>query len=246
MYVKEYMSTNVITVTGDTSIKDAQKLMRDHKLQRLPVVEGSRLVGIVTECKISEARASLIASRNVRGIARHLAKMKVSDVMEGDVPSVTPDATVEDALAIGRAHRFGVIPVVVGQNCLVGIANMVDLYRMELEARCFGERGTRLHLYGCSPGSHLFEELLNIIEKREVKVLCTLRATPRNSGEDHWIIHLDTKDVIELMGHQILHLDIDGANELLEELRAKGYDVEARPAVIPHECDIDILDIPSE
>jgi hypothetical protein len=209
-------------------------------------VEGNTLVGIVTEGKIREARASIIASGNVRRIARYLAKIKVGDVMERDVLAVTPDTTVEDALAIGRAHRLGVIPVVVGQNYLVGIANMVDLYRMELEARCFGEKGTRLHLYDCSPGGHLFEEVLNIIEKREVKVLCMLRATPRHIGEVHWIIHLDTRDVIELMGHQILHLDIDGANELVGELRAKGYDVEARPAVIPRQCDIDILDIPSE
>ena len=246
MYVKHYMSTNVTTATGETPINDAQKLIHDHKLQSLPVVEDGRLVGIVTRDRIREASASPVASQNGRGIGQRLVNMKVSDVMEAGVVSVAPDTTVEDALAIGRAHRLGVIPVVVGQNYLVGIANMVDLYRMELEARRFGEKGTRLHLYGCSRGGPLFKEVLGIIERREIKVLCMLRGTPRDGDEDHWILHLDTRDVIELMGHEILHLDIDGAEDLVGELRAKGYDVEARPAVIQRQCDIDIPDVLSE
>jgi acetoin utilization protein AcuB len=246
VYVKHYVSTNVVTATGETPINDAQKLMQDHRLRHLPIVEDGILIGIVTEDKIREASASLVASQNVRGSAQNLGQMNVRDVMKGNVPSVAPDTTVEDALAIGRAHHLGVVPVVVGQNYLVGIANMVDLYRMELEARRFGEKGTRLHLYGCSRGGPLFKEVLGIIERREIKVLCMLRATPRDGDEDHWILHLDTRDVIELMGHEILHLDIDGAEELVGELRAKGYDVEARPPVIPRQCDIAMLDVLSE
>ena len=52
MYIREYMNPNVITVNSDTLIHNAEKIMRDHKIRRLPVVDKGKLVGIVTRDKI--------------------------------------------------------------------------------------------------------------------------------------------------------------------------------------------------
>jgi acetoin utilization protein AcuB len=50
--VDQVMSRNVYTVTPTTSVGDAAKLMLDHKVGGLPVVEDGRLVGIITESDI--------------------------------------------------------------------------------------------------------------------------------------------------------------------------------------------------
>ncbi len=47
--VKDVMTTDVTTTTPDTPLRDAARLMLAHKLGCLPVVEGKRLVGILTE-----------------------------------------------------------------------------------------------------------------------------------------------------------------------------------------------------
>lgn len=47
-HVREVMSTNLVTVTPDTSVEDACRLMMDYQVRRLPVVEENRLVGMVS------------------------------------------------------------------------------------------------------------------------------------------------------------------------------------------------------
>ncbi|MCQ6275141.1 CBS domain-containing protein [Bacillus sp. V3B] len=46
--VEKVMSTNLVTVTGETTTQDAERLMSEHQIRRLPVVEGEKLVGIVS------------------------------------------------------------------------------------------------------------------------------------------------------------------------------------------------------
>ncbi|MFC1871499.1 CBS domain-containing protein [Chloroflexota bacterium] len=57
MLVKDVMTTNVITITPDTSIGDAQKIMKDNNFRRLPVVDsGGRMVGVVTETRLERVK----------------------------------------------------------------------------------------------------------------------------------------------------------------------------------------------
>ena len=48
MYVKDYMSTNLITIEPTTSLLQCQDLLKQHRINRLPVVQNNRLVGLVT------------------------------------------------------------------------------------------------------------------------------------------------------------------------------------------------------
>jgi CBS domain-containing protein len=52
--IKDIMVAQVITVTPETSLRDAVKMMVDHKIGCLPVVEQDRLVGLITETDILE------------------------------------------------------------------------------------------------------------------------------------------------------------------------------------------------
>src|SRR5262249_881696 len=49
LVVKEVMSSEVVTITADTALADAARMMTERKIGCLPVVEGGRLVGILTE-----------------------------------------------------------------------------------------------------------------------------------------------------------------------------------------------------
>ncbi len=58
--VEKVMSKNVVTVSGDTPIEEAARIMADRKIGGLPVVEGGKLVGIITETDLFRAFVDLL------------------------------------------------------------------------------------------------------------------------------------------------------------------------------------------
>lgn len=214
MYMKEYMHTNVITVDSDTLINDAEKLMREHKMRRLPVVDKGKLVGIVTRDKIREATTTPSTSLSVWELNYLLSKMKVKDLMEKRLYTVTPDTTVEQAVSEAQKRGFGTILVVdKGKpDKLVGIATTTDLYRVATAVLGFGQAGVRLHIFDWGKKGSA-KEAIDIINKSGANILSMFCVTPPGIGREDCIIHLDKKD----------------ATQLVNELKSKGYEVEARP-----------------
>lgn len=60
--VSEVMSPDVVTVAPDATIEQAVDLMVQHKIKKLPVVEGEKLLGIVTASDIIVVEPKLVAS----------------------------------------------------------------------------------------------------------------------------------------------------------------------------------------
>jgi acetoin utilization protein AcuB len=215
MYIREYMHTDVITVSGDTLLSDAQKLMAKHKIRRLPVVDkDKRLVGLLTEDRIRETTKHPGMHVNIFEFLVLLSKLKVKDVMVTEVVTVTPDTTVEEAVAIGQRYQVGTLPVVEGDQ-LVGITTTTDLYRITVQALGFGKPGVRLHIFGT--GTRPIGEITNIIASKGIGIRSLFHLTQTASGRDDCIIHLDTKD----------------ATAIANELKSRGYGVEVRPSISP-------------
>ena len=213
MYIKEYMNTDVITVDGDTPIRDAEKVMHDSKIRRLPVVDKGKLVGIVTRDKLREVAPSPATSLSIWELNYLLAKMNVKDVMEKELFTVTPDSTVEEAVA--EAQRWGIGTLLVvdkdKQDRLVGIATTTDLYKITTKVLGFGQPGAWLHIFECcQAGSEA--EVINIINKQGVRILAMFHVTPPGTGRENCMIHLDIEDASQIRG----------------ELKARGYEVEER------------------
>ena len=89
MNVGRRMSRQVITVTPETQITKAHKLMAQEKIQQLPVVKNGRLVGILSERDILKAYPSSVTTLAVWEIASLLEEIKVKDVMVRDVVTTT-------------------------------------------------------------------------------------------------------------------------------------------------------------
>ena len=214
MYIKEYMITNVITVDSATPIQDAEKIMRDHRIRRLPVVDKGKLVGVITRDKLREIEPSPATSLSIWELNYLLAKMKVKDAMEKKLYTVTPDTTVEQAVGEAQKRGIGTILVVDKDKSdkLVGIATTTDLYRVTADILGFGEPGVRLHVFECEKkGSPT--EVIETINKSGTRILSLFHVVPPRVGREDCIIHLDIKDASQIIG----------------ELESKGYEVEARP-----------------
>ncbi len=103
------------TITPDTTIEEAERLMRENKIAGLPVVEKDKLVGILTNRDI----------RFYRG-----ERIKVSSVMTRDVITAPEGITMEEAIKIMHEHRIEKLPIV-KDGKLVGLITAKDILKRE-------------------------------------------------------------------------------------------------------------------
>src|SRR3990172_6069063 len=146
MFVRDYMTKRVISAPPDMLIHDAQQLMKQHNIRRLPVVDNGKLLGIVTQSRLREGAPSPATSLSVWELNYILAKMKVSEAMSRNVITTTPDTTLEDAALLGNRHGVGALPVI-EEGRLVGIITATDIYNIFIEVLGTGEKGLRLQIH---------------------------------------------------------------------------------------------------
>ncbi|HOJ71418.1 MAG TPA: CBS domain-containing protein [Syntrophorhabdaceae bacterium] len=197
MLVKDIMTHNVITITGDTYVLDAEKIMDSNKIGRLPIVDNNRLIGIVTKDDVLKASPSSTTSYNQRQLFYLMSKLTVKEIMKTRVITVTPDTTVEKAVTIAQKHRVGSLPVVEGER-VVGILTTNDVFYKILNPLLgIGQAGRRLLIYGAGTCDGL-HKVLDLVLKAgiEVKTLWI----PKEPDKQNLILHLDTEDVSSIIG----------------------------------------------
>jgi len=121
MLVKEAMTKNVIVVNPDATIKDAAKIMTQQRVGSLLVIEGNKLVGIITELDI--------IWKVVAGDLDPKITL-VRDVMTKQVVSVKANQTLEDATEIMVENSIKKLPVLEDDK-LVGIITATDLISVQ-------------------------------------------------------------------------------------------------------------------
>ncbi len=145
MLVRERMSRHPITITPDTSLNDALRIIREEKVRRLPVLDKKgKLVGIVSEKDLLYASPSPATSLSVYEMNYLISKIKVSDLMTRDVITICEDCPLEEAARIMVDNHIGGLPVIRG-DVLVGMITESDLFKVFLEllgARMWGLRVT--------------------------------------------------------------------------------------------------------
>jgi CBS domain-containing protein len=130
LLVKDWMTGKVITVDFHTSLPDAHKLMRSHKIRRLPVLDGDTVVGIVTRSDIREASPSDATSLSVWELHYLLSKLTMGDIMTPKPVVILPTATIRDAARLMYSHKIGGLPVVDTDGQLQGIITESDIFRI--------------------------------------------------------------------------------------------------------------------
>ena len=214
MYVREYMVTPAITVTPDTLIDEALKVMHQHNIRRLPVVDRRKLVGLVTRQGLRETTPSVPIPLSIWGTHYQLARMKVRDVMITDIVTVTPDTTIEEATVLVQQRKIGTLPVVDEKGILAGIITGTDLLRLLAQVLGFGKKGVRLHIFGYSGGTGRVHhrQVMEVLSKHSVEILSAFPVKMTDTEREDFIIHLDTED----------------AGTIVDDLKKLGFEVEVR------------------
>jgi acetoin utilization protein AcuB len=119
MLVRDIMKKAVISITPDTTMEDAYRIMQAREIRHLPVMEGGQLVGVVTDRDLRLATSALLPQPFPPGSL-------VSEVMSRSPRTTHPLDSIEEAAGMMRAEKIGCLPVV-DDGQLIGIITGIDL-----------------------------------------------------------------------------------------------------------------------
>lgn len=129
--VRDVMSTNVVALNANDDLVHADEVMKLKRVRHLPVVEGNKLLGLVTHRDILRAQAKLVSELESKD-KTELVSLTARDMMTEKVLTTTPDAPAKEAARALLDNRFGCLPVVDGDE-LVGIVTEIDFLRWSLD-----------------------------------------------------------------------------------------------------------------
>lgn len=143
MLVRQRMTANPFTTTPSSSIPDAQATMDKHNVRHLPVVDGGRVVGVISGNDIAAALPSKATTLS-RSEATYLtSRLTVDKVMSRPALTIAPDALLEEAAVMMRNRKIEMLPVVADGE-LVGVITESDILDSFIDVLGFREHGTRL------------------------------------------------------------------------------------------------------
>ena len=144
MTVKEVMTKNPVCITETTSVTEAKQIMNLKKINKLPVLNGSKkLVGIITKNDISKVSPSEATTLDVYEISSLLARLTCGKFMTKNVVTVEENEVVEAAAKLMAEKGIGCLPVM-KDGIVTGIITESDLFNLFVSMFDSGESGVRV------------------------------------------------------------------------------------------------------
>jgi len=210
MLIGEFMHARVITAHPDMSILDAQKVIHEKNIRRLPVIQGGTLVGLLTEGKLKQSLAPYTSySISAWEFNWVLSRMKVKDVMQTKLITFNPSMPVEDVLALSQKYGIGTI-LVVDNGILVGICTTTEVSNVLIRAMGLNKDGTSLRISGHFNDDHIVKAI-EIIRSHKIHINSLFTITEPKNAKEKIVIHLDAPDV----------------TAIVNQLTLQGYEVES-------------------
>jgi len=118
--VQDLMTSNPKTIASDSSVVEAAKIMRDEDVGIVPIVDGDRLVGTITDRDIA---IKVVAE------GKDIQSTTAGQVASRDLVTVDPQQDLDEALRLMAQHQVRRLPVVEEDGRLVGILAQADVAR---------------------------------------------------------------------------------------------------------------------
>ncbi|MBV5318932.1 MAG: CBS domain-containing protein [Desulfobulbaceae bacterium] len=169
MFVKLWMTNNVLTVNSSQPIIEVEQLMREHRIRRVPVVDGGKLVGIISREDLFRAMPSIFDPSVSAETLDQAGRIDAASVMTRSPLTVEPSTPLEQAALLMRTHKLGAL-LVMQAGELVGIITETNIFDAFLEVLGTKKQGARIELkIDHNPLS--FYAMLQLFKKYEMTIL---------------------------------------------------------------------------
>ena len=196
MFVENCMTKNPVTIAPDAGLGEAAKVMEKGGFRRLPVVEHGRLVGFFTNRDLLRASPSAATTLDRFEERTLLSKIKVADVMQKSVITVTDSMTIEEAALVMSREKIGGMPVLSSAGKLVGIISSTDIFKAFIA------------VMGLDTGKGVLRDISTILAEMDISI-DSMVTMPQPDG---------TYEII-------IRADIPNVDTVKERLFAKGFRV---------------------
>ncbi len=126
MKVRDIMVKEVATLDVNDELSLANDIMRLGRIRHLPVVDGARLVGIISERDLFRSSLAQALGYETKATRELMKSLRIKDVMVSRVITVSPDTDLKTAVKMMVDHKIGCLPVVEGDR-LIGLVTETDI-----------------------------------------------------------------------------------------------------------------------
>ncbi len=163
MYVSDWMTKRVYTVSPDDYLSDAITLMRERRIKHVPVVKLGKLRGIISDRDIKEYTPSKATTLDIYELHYLLAHTRIKEIMKTKVTVIPSDTPVEEAAMLLLDQNIGCLPVL-DEGKLSGIISDRDIYRALVDITGVRHGGNRICVtIEDRPGS--IKEVADVVRK---------------------------------------------------------------------------------
>ena len=128
--VKAWMTPEPETIGPETTLLEVHRVMGVKRIRSLPVMEGSKLVGIVTRTDLLSADPSKLYSKGDQDRSRQIVDQPARIIMTSHPITISEDEMMQKAAKLMLDHKFHCLPVVNDDGQLVGIVTETDIFHM--------------------------------------------------------------------------------------------------------------------
>ncbi len=193
MLVKNLMTRDPVAVPAGATLGEALRLMREHRVRHLPVVERGEVVGMLSDRDLRLAMPSPLGMESPEDVAA-AEGTPVADVMARGAITVGPFDTVEDAAVRMRRHRVGSLPVVDAGGALLGILTETDILQAFVEIFTTSGPSSRLEISLPDRPGELARAMRAIGEELKINVNSVMVTGRDAEGRKTAVVHLATID----------------------------------------------------
>ena len=190
MFVSDWMTRKVLTISPDDSISDAIRILKEKAIKHLPVLKENRLKGILSDRDIKEFSPSKATTLDVYELHYLLAKTKIKEVMKTRVFTTTEDSPIEEAARYMYDNHIGCLPVMNNAG-LAGIISDRDIFKALVDITGVRHGGHRISVsIDDRPGS--IREVADIIRKYGFNLQSILTSYEKvPAGQRHVVIRTE-------------------------------------------------------
>lgn len=126
--ISRIMTKKPATLNPKSNLDEVRVLFESQGFHHVPVVEGHKLVGLVSYTDYLRIIRELYSEPSSKVVS--IKTVPVTRFMTTNLICLAPSDTIEDAMRVFNANKFHAVPVVEGDNRLVGIVSTFDLIKM--------------------------------------------------------------------------------------------------------------------
>lgn len=204
MFVRARMSKDIQSVSPKEPLSKVYALMKEKGFEGVPVLDGTKVVGVVTMWDILTRLAEIDHTEE------YLRETMVGEVMTKQPITIHEDEIIEEAAMLMHRYDIGLLPVVNDDDRVVGVITQSDFFRIFMEVLGLERKGTRISLLLDEKVGEL-ARVTDIIRAKGVNIISLVTFEPGRPYGDI-VIRVDTvesKSVVDALvdaGFRVVHV----------------------------------------